>query len=50
MYEYKVIEAERPNEMEAIMNKMAKDGWRVVSTTLWHNFKVTVAITFERAI
>lgn len=48
MYEYKVIEVEYPKDMEKLMNDMAKDGWRVVSTAHWHNFKATMVITFER--
>lgn len=48
MYEYKVVEFEYPKDMEAGINKMASEGWRVVSTAMWHNFKVTMVVTFER--
>lgn len=50
MYEYKVVEVRNSAEAESIMNKMAKDGWRVVSTTYWTNFRVLLIITFEKEI
>lgn len=49
-YEYKVIEAKNSKDAEEIMNKMAKDGWRVISNTYWMNFKAILIITFERKI
>ena len=49
-YEYKVIEAKNSKEAEEIMNRMAKDGWRVISNTYWMNFKAILIITFEREI
>lgn len=48
MYTYKVLEAKHPKAAEELMNKMAKDGWKVISTTYWMNFNVRIIITFER--
>lgn len=48
MYEYKVIEYKQPKNMEEGMNEMAKQGWRVVSTAMWHNMLVTMVVTYER--
>ena len=50
MKQYKVIDAKDSKEAELIMNKMAQDGWRVISTTYWTNFKVCLIITFEKDI
>ncbi len=49
-YEYKVVEAKNSKEAEEIMNRKAKDGWRVISNTYWMNFKAILIITFEREI
>ena len=48
MFEYKVIEAKNAKDAEKIMNQMAQDGWRVISSTYWMNFKAILIITFER--
>lgn len=48
MFEYKVIKVANPSEAEGIMNNMAKDGWRVVSTTYWTKWGTYLVITFER--
>lgn len=48
MYEYRVMEAKNALDAQNIMNLMAKDGWKVVSTSYWMNFKVLIIITFER--
>ena len=48
MKEYKVKLAKNLEEAEKIMNDFAKDGWKVVSTVYWHNWKAGLAITFER--
>lgn len=49
-YEYKVVEAGNAQKAEAIMNKMANEGWRVISNTYWMNFKAELIITFEREV
>lgn len=46
--EYKVMEAGNSQRAEQIMNEMAREGWRVVSTAFWANFKALIIITFER--
>lgn len=48
MIEYKVMEAGNSQRAEQIMNEMAREGWRVVSTAFWANFKALIIITFER--
>ena len=49
MYEYKVVEANNPKNMEQVMNKMAAEGWRLVSTTPWSfSFSGIIVMTFER--
>lgn len=48
MKEYKVKLAKNLEEAEKIMNDFAKDGWKVVSTAYWYNWKAGLAITFER--
>ncbi len=48
MYEYKVVEAKNSVEAEAMMNKYARFGWRVIANTFWTNFKAGLIITFER--
>ena len=48
MLEYKVIEAKNAEDAQLKMNMMAKDGWKVVSTSYWMNFKVLIIITFKR--
>ncbi len=51
MYEYKV-EVYRVKEAEDAMNALAKEGWRVISTTsnecLHWTAKDTIIVTFER--
>ena len=49
-YEYKVVEAKGAKKAEVIMNEMAKEGWRVISTVYWMNMKAILIITFERQI
>ncbi len=48
MKEYKIVEAGNSKQAEEIMNKMAKEGWRVISNTYWVNFKAILIITFEK--
>ncbi|MGN0806565.1 MAG: DUF4177 domain-containing protein [Candidatus Coproplasma sp.] len=48
MKEYKVELAKNKDAAEEIMNELAKQGWRIVSTAYWYNWKVGLAITFER--
>lgn len=48
MKEYKVELAKNLEKAEEIMNDLAKDGWKVVSTAYWYNWKVGLTITFER--
>jgi len=50
MFEYKVVEAKNHKDAEDLMNKYARDGWRVISNTYWLNFKAVLIITFERSI
>ena len=45
---YRVEEAKNAKEAEVIMNRLAREGWRVVSTAYWLNFKAELIITFER--
>ncbi len=47
MKEYKVVEAKK-NQVEEIMNDMAKAGWEVVSTNYWNAWKISIMITFVR--
>lgn len=49
-YEYKVVKVKNEKVAEETMNKMAKEGWRVVSTTYWTNWGVAIIITFEREV
>jgi hypothetical protein len=48
MFEYKVVAVDSATEAEKVMNQYAKEGWRVISNTLWHNFLTKLIITFER--
>ncbi|MBU3102978.1 DUF4177 domain-containing protein [Clostridium gasigenes] len=48
MKEYKVIDAKNTKKAEVIMNEMAQQGWRVISTAVWTNFQILLTITFER--
>ncbi len=50
MKKYKVLEAKNSKEAEAIMNDMAQEGWRVLTTTYWLNYKAILIITFEKEI
>ena len=50
MLEYKVILAKSADEAERLMNKMSKDGWRVISTSYWYKWSNGLMITFEREI
>lgn len=46
--EYKMIETGRRKE-EALMNEMAKQGWKVVCMTHWRKwFTYSLLITFEK--
>ena len=47
MKEYRLIKCGQ-TEAEKIMNDMARDGWRVVSTCYWAYWWVHLLITFER--
>lgn len=48
MYEYKIEKAKNVKDAEVIMNEMAKEGWRVVSTRYWAYLGVYLVLTFER--
>ena len=48
MKEYKVMEAKGAAKAEAVMNKLARDGWEVVSVTYWTYWTTRLAITFVR--
>ena len=48
MFEYRMLEAKNHIEADELMNKMAKEGWRVVNVVFWTNFKTCLLITFER--
>lgn len=48
-YRYKVMQT-KPGDAEDIMNQYADDGYEVVSTTYWFNFKVCMVITFKKEI
>lgn len=50
MKEYKVIEAHSPKEAETMMNALAKEGWRVVSTEMWQYWTTRFVVTLEREI
>lgn len=47
-YEYKVLEAKSSKNAEELMNEMAKEVWRVISTIFWVKIKTIIIITFER--
>lgn len=49
-YEYKVSEVLKPDELESYMNNMAREGWRVISTVYWTNFRIGIIVTLEREI
>lgn len=49
MKEYRMLEAGK-EEAEALMNRMAREGWEVVSVTYWNNWKLCLLITFSREI
>ena len=46
MKEYRMLET-RKGEAEALMNRMAREGWDVVSVTYWSAWKL---ITFSREL
>ncbi|MGN1060588.1 MAG: DUF4177 domain-containing protein [Candidatus Coproplasma sp.] len=48
MKEYKVELAKNLEKAEELMNELAKEGWRVVSTAFLYYWKVGLSITFER--
>ncbi len=50
MKEYLVKEAPNAKQAQEIMNAMAKEGWRVIATSYWMNFKTLLIITFEREV
>ncbi len=52
MKEYRIIElgVSKKNTAETVMNDMAKKGWRVVSTTYWSGWSISLLITFERDV
>ncbi len=49
MKEYKMMEA-FVDQAEDLMNKMAKEGWEVVSTAYWNMFVAKLLITFSREV
>ncbi|MGN0807105.1 MAG: DUF4177 domain-containing protein [Candidatus Coproplasma sp.] len=48
MKEYKVEFAKNVKVAEEIMNTLAKEGWKVISTSCWYRGRVGMTITFER--
>ena len=49
MKEYRVIKVSE-KEAEAVMNRMARDGWKVTAVTYWSYWWVHLLVTFERDI
>ena len=49
MKEYRLIKTSE-KDAEETMNRMAREGWRVVSTTYWAYWWVHLLITFEREV
>lgn len=49
MYEYKVV-AYRVNDSESEMNKLAKEGWRVIAVSPNVAKGFGIIVTFERPI
>ena len=47
MKEYKMMQTSK-KEAEALMNKMAAEGWNVTSVTYWSYWWTSLLITFER--
>ena len=51
MKEYKVMTAKTPEEAEAVMNQMARQGWTVTAVTEWDTtMAYRLAITFEKNV
>ena len=51
MKEYKVLTAKTPEEAEAVMNQMARQGWTVTAVTKWDTtMAYRLAITFEKNV
>ncbi len=49
MKEYQVLTAQTPEEAEAAMNRMARQGWTVKAVTQWDRASsYRVMITFEK--
>jgi hypothetical protein len=48
--QYKVLTAESPIQAEELMNEMAKNGWKVVSTSITDSDRFIMVITFIREI
>lgn len=40
----------RKGEAEALMNRMAREGWEVVGVTYWSAWKLCLLITFSRKL
>ena len=49
MKEYRMLET-RKGEAEALMNRMAREGWEVVGITCWNGWKLCLLITFSREL
>ena len=49
MKEYRMLETGK-EEAEALMNRMAREGWEVVSVTYWNSWKLCLLITFSRKL
>ena len=49
-YEYKVSNVLKHDDVEAYMNNMAKEGWKVIDTVLWANVKIGIIVTLEREV
>lgn len=49
MKEYRMLET-RKGEAEALMNRMAREGWEVVGATYWSAWKLCLLITLSREL
>ena len=49
MKEYRMLETGK-EEAEALMNRMAREGWEVVSIAYWNCWKLCLLITFSREL
>lgn len=50
MSEYKVFEVRNINQAEELMNEMAKNNWKVASTSITDSNSFMMVITFIREV